>query len=114
MTNTVGTPTLLVMTRTPPQSALFPYTTLFRSKDGGGSTVTSYTGDKTLTFSGAASSTNPVTAPTVSSKTGVPKAIRPESTNTFTKDAATVSDANNGVMTLYKAESAVVAVTDGT
>ena len=84
------------------------------AKDAGGATVTSYTGDKQLTFSGAASSTSPVTAPTVSSKTGVATAFGTAMTVTFTNGVATVSGVNNGVMKLYKAETALISVTDGT
>ena len=75
---------------------------------------TSYTGDKTLTFSGATASASPVTAPTVSDKTGAAIAFGTATTITFTNGVATVSGAANGVMTLYQAETAVVSVTDGT
>jgi hypothetical protein len=72
-----------------------------------------YVGDKSLTFSGANSSTNPVTAPTVTNKTGVATNFGSATTITFTLGEATVSGSNNGKMTLYKAEVAAVAVTDG-
>ncbi len=84
------------------------------AKDTIGNTVTTYTGSHSLTFSGANSSTNPITAPTVkpSSGTAVPFG-QPTSIN-FTNGVATVSGSNNGVMILYKAETAPVCVTDGT
>src|SRR5207247_71297 len=84
------------------------------AKDGAGSTVTAYTGDKTLTFSGATASTAPVTQPTVKDKTGAAINFGTATTITFTNGVATVSGANNGVLTLYQAEAATIAVTDGT
>ncbi len=87
---------------------------IITAKDSGARTVTTYTGDKSLTFSGANSSTNPVTAPTVTDKTGVATNFGTATTITFTNGVATVSGSNNGVMKLYKAESPTVAVTDGT
>src|SRR5439155_1651086 len=83
-------------------------------KDASNNTVTTYTGDKSLTFSGAASSTNPVTAPTVKDKTGAAIAFGSATTIAFTSGVATVSAGNNGMMTLYKAETVDIAVTDGT
>ena len=82
--------------------------------DGTGAAVTSYTGPKSLTFSGATASSNPVTAPTVTDNTGAAIAFGTPTTITFTNGIATVSGAANGRMTLYKAETAVVSVTDGT
>src|SRR5205814_1048082 len=84
------------------------------AKDASNNTVTTYTGDKSLTFSGAASSTNPVTAPTVKDKTGAAIAFGSATTIAFTSGVATVSAGNNGMMTLYKAETVDIAVTDGT
>ena len=49
---------------------------------------------------------SPVTAPTVSSKTGAAVAFGTATTITFTNGVATVSGANNGVLTLYRAETA--------
>ena len=81
-------------------------------EDASGNTVP-FTGDKILTFSGADSSTNPRTAPTVKDKTGAAVALGTPTTITFASGVATVSGNDNGVMTLYKAEGANVSVTDG-
>jgi hypothetical protein len=82
------------------------------AKDSGGNTVTAYTGDQTLTFGGA--STIGSFQPAVTSKTGTAVAFGTAETLTFTAGVATVSGSNNGAMTLYKAESATVTVSDGT
>ena len=68
-----------------------------------------YTGDQTLTFSGANDS--PLgDSPTVTDKSGTPIDFGTGTTITFSNGAATVG----GSMVLYKAESANIAVTDGT
>ena len=82
--------------------------------DAGGRTVATYTGDHSLTFSGANNSTNPATTPTVTDKTGAAVNLGTATTITFTNGVATVAGSNNGAMKLYKAESPTVAVTDGT
>jgi hypothetical protein len=82
------------------------------AKDVAGNTVTAYSGDQTLTFSGA--STIGAFQPTVTSKTGTAVALGTAETITFTNGVSTVSGSNNGVMTLYKAENATVTVSDGT
>src|SRR5207248_3193866 len=72
-----------------------------------------YAGSKNLTFSGANSSGNPVTAPTVTNNGASATSLGSVTTNTFT---AGVSNSAGGVasMKLYKAETANIAVTDGT
>jgi hypothetical protein len=82
------------------------------ARDIAGNTVTAYSGDQTLTFSGA--STIGSNKPTVTSKTGTAVAFGTAETITFTNGVAAVSGSNNGVMTLYKAETASVTVSDGT
>jgi hypothetical protein len=82
------------------------------AKDSAGNTVTAYSGDHTLTFSGA--STIGANNPTVTSKTGTAVSFGTAETITFASGVATVSGSNNGVMTLYKAETATVTVSDGT
>jgi parallel beta-helix repeat protein len=84
------------------------------AKDGSGNTVTSYTGVKSLFFTGANSSTNPVTAPTVRNNTGSTIAFGLSTSINFTSGVATVAGSNNGVMRLYQAETAIVCVTDST
>jgi hypothetical protein len=82
------------------------------AKDLSGNTVTTYGGDQSLTFTGA--NTIGANQPTVTSKTGTAVAFGTAETISFTSGVAAVSGANNGVMTLYKAESATVTVSDGT
>jgi hypothetical protein len=82
------------------------------ARDSAGNTVTAYGGDQTLTFSGAG--TIGANQPTVTSKTGTAVAFGTAETITFTNGVATVSASSNGVMTLYKAETASVTVSDGT
>ena len=69
-----------------------------------------YTGAHNLTFSGANSSTNPVTAPTVTDNAAAAINFGSTTAITFTSGVAT----SGGSMKLYKAEAAIVAVTDGT
>jgi hypothetical protein len=82
------------------------------AKDSAGNTVTAYGGDQTLTFSGA--STIGAYQPTVTSKTGAAVNFGTAETIAFTNGVASVSGSSNGVLTLYKAETANVTVTDGT
>ncbi len=83
------------------------------AKDAYGNTVTAYTGSHNLTFAGANSGPNG-NASTVSSSAGVVTSFGMATAITFTNGVATVAGANNGVMKLYKAEAALVTVTDGT
>ncbi len=74
-----------------------------------------YTGDKSLTFSGASASINPVIEPTVTDKTGAPIPFTFPTTITFTNGIASVTGVANGLMTLYRAESTnIIVVSDGT
>jgi uncharacterized membrane protein len=79
--------------------------------DAYGNTATGYTGAKNLTFAGA--STIGTNKPTVSNSSGAATAFGTATSITFASGIAKVSGANNGVMTLYKAETANVTVTDG-
>src|SRR5207253_1429386 len=74
-----------------------------------GNTATGYTGDKTLTFSGANASPNS-TNPTVTSKTGAAVNFGTAETITFTNGVSSAG----GSMKLYKKETASVTVSDGT
>jgi len=78
-----------------------------------GNTATGYTGDKSLTFGGATSSPAGNT-PTVTSKSGTSVSFGTATTLAFSNGVASVSGASNGVMTLYKAQTAAITVTDGT
>ncbi len=74
------------------------------AKDQFGNTATGYTGDHTITFSGAGSSPSPVTQPTLSDKTGSDVNVGSGTTITFTNGVSTAG----GLMKLYKAESASI------
>jgi hypothetical protein len=83
------------------------------AKDSFGNTATSYTGDKTtIKFAGATAAGS--FTPTVTNKTGAAVNFGANETLTFTNGVASASGANNGAMTLYKAETATIVITDGT
>jgi len=69
--------------------------------------ATGYDGDKTLTFSGAASSSNPVTSPTCSNKNSSDINFASDTVITFTDGVGT------STLKLYKAETAHVKATQG-
>ncbi|MDE2232488.1 MAG: hypothetical protein KGJ95_10590, partial [Candidatus Omnitrophica bacterium] len=73
-----------------------------------GNTATGYTGDKTITFSGA--NTIGTYHPTVTDKNAAAVNFGTSETLTFTNGVTTAG----GLMTLYKAETASVSATDGT
>ena len=81
------------------------------AKDSSNITATGYTGDKSLTFSGASSIGS--FDPTVTDKTGAAVNFGTAETITFVDGVATVSAGANGAMKLYKAETASITVTDG-
>ena len=83
------------------------------AQDTYGNVATSYTGPKSLTFSGASAS--PVgTVPTVSDSSGVDTAFGSATAIAFSAGVATVTAAQNGAMKLYKSGSTSLKVTDGT
>jgi hypothetical protein len=82
-----------------------------KAEDSEAHVVTSYAGSKSLTFSGA-SAIGP-NQPTVSNSSGTATTFGTPTTITFTNGVAKVSGASNGVMTLYKAGSASITVSDG-
>ena len=82
------------------------------AQDTYGNTVTSYTGTKSLTFSGPGSVGG--NNPTVTDSSGAAVNFGTATAITFTNGVATVSGSDNGVMKLYKAETAHVVVSDGT
>ncbi|MEI8273412.1 MAG: cadherin-like domain-containing protein, partial [Paludibacter sp.] len=103
-----------IITGTATQTAGTTQNITITQTNSAGVTNSSYTGDKVLTFSGANSSISPVNAATIKDKTGTNVSFGNSTTITFTNGVATVSAGNNGVLTLYKAESAIISVTDGT
>src|SRR4051795_13435558 len=83
------------------------------AKDAGGNTATGYTGSHSLTFGGAADAPSG-THPTVTTSSGTATNFGTATAISFTNGVANVTGSNNGVMKLYKAETATVTVTDGT
>ncbi|WP_394364569.1 hypothetical protein, partial [Aquirufa nivalisilvae] len=63
-----GAATKFIVTGTGTQTAGGSQTVTLTAKDASGNTATGYTGDKSIVFSGANSSTNPSTAATASDK----------------------------------------------
>jgi hypothetical protein len=80
--------------------------------DASNNKVTSYAGARTVTFSGAGSA-GP-SQPTVTNASGTAVAFGSAETINFSNGEATVTGSSNGVMTLYKAETAKITVSDGT
>jgi len=112
-TVTVGAPARLAIsasTTTPVAGAAANLT--ITAQDSAGNTATTYTGSKSLTFSGASASLGG-NAPTVTNSSGAATAFGAATSISFTAGVATVSGANNGVMRLYRAGAATIAATDG-
>ncbi len=84
------------------------------AEDSGGNTVPTYTGLKNLTFTGANVAPNGTTHPTVTNSSGTAVNFGNTTAITFTNGLAQVSGSNNGVMTLFMAETALIKVSDGT
>src|SRR5205085_1571585 len=110
---TAASATRLVVTGSGTQNAGAAQTITIKATDPYGNTDLTYSGSKNLTSSGANSSSNPVTAPTVTNNGATATSFGSTTTNTFTSG---VSNTAGGVgsMKLYKAETANIAVTDGT
>jgi hypothetical protein len=112
VTVTTGATTQLVLeaaTTTPVAGAGDALT--IKGEDSEGNVVTSYAGSKSLTFGGAG--TIGGNQPTVTNSSGAATAFGTATTITFANGVAKVSGASNGTMTLYKAGSASITVTDG-
>jgi hypothetical protein len=73
-------------------------------RDSAGAIVTSYSGPRTLTFSGASAAPNGA-APTVSNAAGVPVKLGEATTIDFSSGRAIVSGGANGLLTLFTAET---------
>ena len=101
--------TLAAATTTPTAGAADNLT--ITAKDTYGNTATGYTGSKNLSFSGA--STIGANNPTVTNSSGTAINFGSTTAITFTNGVATVSVSNNGVMKLYKAQTASIVVSDG-
>ncbi|HEY6962615.1 MAG TPA: invasin domain 3-containing protein [Gaiellaceae bacterium] len=98
-----GAASRFVITGSATQTAGTPNTLTIAAEDANGNVATGYTGDKSLTFSGA--STIGSNAPTVTDKSGAAVAFGTATTVTFASGVATAG----GSMVLYKAESATIA-----
>ena len=82
------------------------------AQDANNNTVTTYAGAKSLKFAGAAASGT--FNPSVTDSAGTATSFGTPETINFTSGVASASGASNGVMTLYKAETAKITVSDGT
>jgi len=109
-----GTAAELVLAGAGTQTAGGSQNLTITAKDQYGNTATSYTGDKSLTFSGASTAPDGTSVPTVTDKTGSAVDFGTATTITFSSGVASVSSGSNGAMVLYAAETAAVSVTDGT
>ena len=108
-----GTATHLVITGSAMQTAGTTQNLTITAYDGFGNIDQSYTGGKSLTFSGANPSTSPVIPPTVTNSGGVATNFGTATSITFASGVAHVSSGSNGVMALYKVETPTIAATDG-
>src|SRR5260221_11731214 len=101
--------TRFVVTGSAAQTAGASQVATVTATDAYGNTDTAYSGNHTLTVTGASSSTSPVTAPTFRDRNSVDQPFGSANTSlTF------ISGAGTGAMFLYKTENATIAVTDGT
>lgn len=101
---------LTAATTTPVAAASDNLTTT--AQDVYGNTATSYTGPKSLIFSGALASPSGA-APTVVNSSGTAIAFGSATALTFSSGIAAVSSSKNGLMRLNKAGATSVSVTDG-
>jgi hypothetical protein len=109
-----GAATKLVLTSstlTPVAAANFNLTTT--AQDVYGNTATTYTGSKSITFSGATASPSGA-LPTVVNKDGAVVNFGSATALTFSAGVAAVAASKNGLAKLNKAETANVSATDGT
>ncbi len=111
-TASTATKLILAVASTTPVPAVADNLTI-TAQDTYENTVTTYTGAKNLTFSGASLSPNG-TAPTVANSSGTATNFGIATAITFTAGVASVNTTKNGVMKLYRAESASLSVSDGT
>jgi hypothetical protein len=81
------------------------------AQDASNKTVTGYTGAKSLAFGGA--STIGANHPAVTNSSGTAVNFGAATTIAFTNGVASVSGTANGAMTLYKAETTSITVSDG-
>jgi len=111
-TLTVGINHLLLGAATTNPTAGTPDNLTITALDGANNVLTTYAGSKNLVFGGATSIGT--FNPSVVNGAGVTTTFGATTAITFTNGVATVSAGRNGIMTLYKAESATITVSDGT
>jgi hypothetical protein len=102
--------TLTAATATPVAGEADNLTTT--AEDNYGNVATSYTGSKSLTFSGGSASPGG-TMPTVANSSGTAVNFGNATTITFAAGVATVSTTKNGVMRLYASSEPEINVSDG-
>lgn len=102
--------TITAATTTPAAGAADNLT--ITARDAAESTVTTYAGSHSLTFSGASSSPGG-TAPTVANASGTAVAFGAATALTFTSGVATVTSSKNGVLKVYRAGAASIAASEG-
>jgi len=111
-----GTAARLVITGSATQTAGSSQDLTITARDLFNNTATAYSGDKSLTFSGASAAPDG-TAPTVTDKDGNAVDFGDPTAITFTAGVATVPNGttSNGAMTLYEAKTLAIdiQVTDG-
>jgi len=98
-------------TTTPTAGALDNLTIV--AEDQYNNVISSYTGSHNLTFGGASASLGG-TQPTVTNASGTAVNFGTATAITFTNGTASVTGSNNGVMTLYDAQTTNITVTDQT
>jgi hypothetical protein len=82
------------------------------AKDASNNTVRTYTGSHSLSFEGAGESPGG-SKPVVVDRSGVARSFGEATEITFTEGKATVASSKNGVLKLYKAETADIVVREG-
>jgi len=112
-TVTIGAADHLVLTAasTTPTAGVADNLTI-AAKDSAGSTVTTYTGSHSLTFSGASTSPGG-NKPTVVDSSGTAVNFGSATALSFTSGVASVSSSKNGVMKLYASGAASIQASDG-
>jgi hypothetical protein len=103
---------LSAATTTPTEGAADNLT--ITAEDVNGNTVTTYTGPQSLLFGPATINSPDGTAPTVTNSSGIAVVFGTATSITFANGVANASSGANGAMTLYKAGSANITVTQGT
>jgi hypothetical protein len=109
--STAATHLVLTATTTTPTAGTGDNLTI-TAENASNETATSYTGTKNLTFGG--DGTIGANHPTVVNSSGATIDFGGTTTIAFTNGVASVSGSKNGVMKLYRAETANITVSDGT